>query len=113
MESIKNMIKFGGNGRYRDNTLGLFLNEREDVDPFQKPLDNMRKEYICRVEIGVRYACNDAEKEKASENAKRQLVRELYKEQNSILDDMYNAVYSGDIDSLIKLLGEMRDSVNL
>ena len=111
---VVDKIEIKSTGReYRDDfDSGLVCDSylQESMAPHQHGFSPIR-DYTCYVQLGVSFRCNDVQLPDAKVRAKKQLVFELYREQQSILHCLENAICSGDkreaLNMLVKLRGSM------
>lgn len=78
-----------------------------DVDPRYEPVD-FNDEYIARIEIGTIFRCNRAQYGRAYDQARKQLVREIYRDFMPVLDRAFGAAFSGEEREIIECLEEMK-----
>lgn len=113
---ILDKIEIKSSGReYRDEfDSGLSVDSylQDSMAPSQHGFSPIR-DYTCYVQLGVSFRCNDVQLPDAKIRAKKQLVFELYKEQQAIIHCLENAVYSGDRKEALTMIAELRGSMEL
>lgn len=112
LKSLKDEIRVFPTYRSRKDDFGLFVDTRtqESLTPEQNGFSDT-KYYISRIEIGVSFSCNDAEKRMAADIAERRLLRFIYSEQVAFIDEIRAAVYSGNKQQVLDLLCELETTM--
>lgn len=110
--SIKDEISvYPTHRRHNDDFKPMVDVSRERQDASIQYGIGLVSEYMVDVHVRVKFCCNNAQLSEAENRARKQLVRALYREQLSIVDEIRNAVFSGSRPKALEALDELTQSM--
>lgn len=70
------------------------------------------KEYVVGFKLGCVIRCNDVEAKSLIESAKRRIIREIYSNLYSPIDEAIASIYAGDKDAALVALFELKNIIS-
>lgn len=111
--SLKDQLDVYATGVRGHDSFGPYISVEVDKEAaaYQPPSFGMTYEYDVRVQIGVRYKCNDAQKPEADRIARGWLFDELYREQLPYVNALKSAIFAGDKAAALSIVDKLEASM--
>lgn len=72
----------------------------------------MLEEYVAELRIGTSFVCNSAQYDHALHNAKKSLMRHLYRDIHEIIHDLRSAMYAENLEELDEAISKLESTIN-
>lgn len=111
---IKKLIKVTETrNRYAQCNFNPSINAVFDTDPIENiGMSGFVQEYAINFKLGCLIRCNKAEKNSLIETAKRRIIREIYSNLHSPIDEAITSIYAGDKEAALLALFELKNIIS-
>ena len=111
---IKKLIKVTETqNRYALCNFNPSINAGFDTDPIENiGMSGFIKEYVIGFKVGCVVRCNEVEEKYLIENAKKRIIREIYRDLYSPIEEAIASIYAGDKDAALVALFELKNIIS-
>ena len=91
------------------NRMPICSSVNVSAEPTNHP---MLDEYQAEIRIGTTFTCNRAQYDHALNNAKKSLVRHLYKDIHEIIYELRSALYAESVEEMQEAISKLESAIN-